>query len=368
MGGGGGGRTTERVTTSTPPGTASAPPQVLPELQPFVKRVGEVSAGALDLPQLNFARFAQDQALPVPQLSPLELAAREQIGQRGQFGIPVPAPQQLSFQQLQFLPQIAGQQVPISPFSFAGLQTSGDVANIAGQVNQPQQRGVAGQEMFLGSDFGNSPAVQAAVEGLQQEIVPAMQNQAALAGLAQSGFLPKQIGRAYARELVPLYAQGLQQQQKAASELFSQGTTLTNQQLQGLQQLRDTQSQLGQFDQARQTDALIRQTQAALGSAPQMFQLGAAEEARPIEAIKELMTFGELERSREGAQAQADLESFMRQREIAMGLANPFGSFNVVSGIPTQTTREGSTRQTGGFGLGKAILLPWLTGILYAAM
>lgn len=353
IGGGGGTREVVTQTSATPPGTMQPPPQTLPELQPFVKRVGEVSRGALDLPQLNFARFAQDQPLQVPELSPLELAARGQIEQRGQFGLPVPAPQQLEFQQLQFLPQIAGQQVPISPLSFAGLGTSGNIADIAGQVNPFQQRGLAGQEMFLGDEFGNSPAVRAAVEGLQQEIVPQIQNQAALSGLAQSGFLPQQIGRAYARELVPLYAQGLQQQQQAAREMFTGGTTLTNQQLQGLGQLRDSQVQLGQFDQARQTDALIRQTQAALGSAPQMFQLGAAEEQRPIEAMKELMTFGELERSLEGAQSQADLESFMRQREIAMGLANPFGSFNVVSGIPTQTTREGSSKQTGGIGFGK---------------
>ncbi len=210
---------------------------------------------------------------------------------QGTGGIPVPFPQQVEFGQLAGTP------------------------GIAGNINPVQNTGLQGLHQFAGGDFGNSPAVQQAVQGLQQQIIPQVQNQYAQMGLGASGALGNQIGRSYAQQLVPLYQQGMTNQLAASQNLNQAGSDITN-----------------------------RQIQANLGAAPQLFQLGAAEEARPTTALAEQQQAGGTQRAIQTAQSQANLDSYLRQREMALGLVNPFGSFSVVSALP-QTTQV--TQPTG---------------------
>ncbi len=78
MSGGGGTRTEIQQVPGPPAGG------VVPQLQPFVGRVGQLATAALGLPELDLQRFATDQTQQIPGLSPLEQNAAMQIGQRAQ--------------------------------------------------------------------------------------------------------------------------------------------------------------------------------------------------------------------------------------------------------------------------------------------
>ena len=255
MGGGGGGKTRETVVQQP-----SSGPQIAPELQPFVKSVGERGLAGLGLPQFDLSRFAQDQLFQVPGLSPLEQFGRGQIQRRTEQGYDIPQAERQAEQ------------------TFTG---------------------------FANGDMGNSAAVQQAKMGLENQIIPVIQNQAAKAGVAQSGFLPQEVGRAYARELVPLYTQGMQQQMQAGQYL----------------------NQLGQQQLGRQ-DQLIRDSS----------------------------SFGELERQLQNAQEQSKMEQYLRQREVGLGLYSPLGMMPQQSVPPSSV--ETIRRTSGGSGWLKA-LLPW---------
>ena len=246
MGGGG----QKSVTT-----TQGSDPRVVPQLEPFVRRVGQEAERAVGFPELSMQRFAAPYVQPIAGLSPLEQIATERMAQRGIFGIPVSAPEQMAF----------------------------------GQFSQFGSPG----------NLQQSPAIQSALQGLESEIIPAVQNQAALSGLAQSGFLPQEVGRAYARELVPLFQQGLTQQMEAAQQLSG---------------------------------------------------LGQREDERQVQSLRELMAGGETMRGVEQARSQAQLDDILRVRELALGLVNPFGSFGVVSGIPSEQRTKSSG---GGLSFGK---------------
>lgn len=246
--GGGGGQQREQVVSN--PG----PPQVVPELKPFVTEVGKRATRALGFPEFDLGRFAQDRIFQVPGLSGLEQMARGQIVDRAQNGIPTPEAEA------------------------AARQTYGQ---------------------YAGGNIGDSPAMKNALAGLQSQIMPQVQNQAALSGLAQSGFLPDQTARTYAQQLVPLYSQGMQNQLTGA---------------QGLQ------------------------------------QIGQAQQGRADQAIRDASSYGELDRSLQTAQEQAGMESYLRQRDVALGLQNPFGSFAVSSSPPSSVTTE---RRSSGGGLFK---------------
>lgn len=346
-GGGGGGR---ESTTQT---AQQATPQIVPELRPFVQRVGELSRSAIDFPELGLQRFATDTVLPVPGLSPMEQFVGGQVSNRLTQGIPTPLPEQVAFYQNMLMPGQVSQQVPLSQFTGQGLGTAGQIAQQAQQPTQFQQAGLNTLQQFAGGQMGNSQAVQQAVTGLQNEIVPAVQNQAARSGLAESGFLPQEIGRAYARELVPLYQQGLQQQQQAGNQLYTSGADLQDRQLRALQALRDAQMGIGGQEQALQTESLARNIQASLGTSPELRALGTTDAGRTTQALQEGLSMGQLQRSVGLAQAQAELESFLRSREMALGLVNPFGSFGAISGIPPSVTTERTMQNTGGGGMFK---------------
>ena len=320
MSGGGGGGTRD-IIQQVPGG---GPPQVLPELQPFVQRVGEISRQALDYPELNLSRFAQDRILQIPGLSGLENQAIGQIGQRSAYGIPTPRSEQAAYGGTA---NLFGTGMGAAGAGQAGL--GGAIGAGAGAT----AAGGAGLQNFVGSQFGSSPQLQQALAGLESQVLPAVQNQAAKSGLAQSGFLPQEVGRSYARELVPLYMQGMAQQQQAASNLFGGG-------MQGLLQGG------GQmFSGGMQTAGNV---------IPQLLTMAGREEQRPTEQIKEALSGGELQRSIDLARSQEEMASYQRQRQLAMGLTNPFGSVPSATATPggiTSTSEKSNT--SGGFGLGK---------------
>lgn len=345
---GGGGSQTARTTTS---GT-SGPPQLVPEFQPFGQAVGQKALEATGFPELNLQRFAQGQALQVPGLSPLEQSVGEQVANRLEFGIPVPEAQKQAFGMYASLPQTIGQAVNLSPFSQGGLETAFGLANNANLQNPYEMAGANTFSNYAGGDIGNSPAIQQALLGLQSQITPVVQNQAARVGLAQSGFLPMEIGRQYARELVPLYLKGMDQQLQAGAGLADIGSTQAQRALGGQQFLSQTQQALGSAQQQLQENAYNRYLQGVQAAAPGLESIGKTEDARSIEAMKEALAMGGLQRENEAAQAQADYDNFLKVREMALGLINPFGSFTAFSGVPNVTeTRKISGG--GGFGLGK---------------
>lgn len=376
----------ERVVTTTSGGSST--PQVLPELQPFVQRLGQLALNFLGDPNIALSSFTQGAGLTVPGLTPVEMLAQQQIADRALYGIPTPPSEFMASQYASELPWFTGQQVPVSPNTYAGLGIAQQIAaqgqnmlpmtlsGIEGLqssmgVNPITQLGITGLEQFTSpSAFGTSDAVQNALAGIRSQIQPQIENTMAKAGLSQSGFLPGEIGRAYAQELVPLYMQGLQQSQSAAgqlmqgglsqsglqagagAQLMTGGTNILEQQLRSLQNLRDSYIAVGNTEQALRTDAAARQLQATMAMVPELRQIGMQEYQRPIEAIKEAMTAGEQQRQINLAQNQALLDSYLRNREMALAYTNPFAVSGGGSSGPsrTETNREISG---GGWSFGK---------------
>lgn len=325
------------TTTTTTSGSGQ---QVLPQLSPFVGQLGQTALQALYDPNLQLGNFTQGAMMNVPGLSPLEQLAGQQVADRALYGIPTPQAENTANYYAQNLPTAAGRQVPISGYNTQGLGTIGQMAQQAQQPNQYQTQGLSGLGQFAGGDFGNSPAIQAALEGLKQEIVPVVQNQAALAGVANSGFLPNQIARTYARELVPLYMQGMGQQLQADQSLFQGGSQLQNTALQGLGTYGAAQMGLGQQEQGLGTESLNRGLQGSAVALPQLMSIAQRQEQRPQEAINEASNFGALQRQIQGAQNQSAFDAYLRNQNILLGLLNPYGGF------PTSMTAPASSNTT----------------------
>ena len=282
--------------------TQQGAPQPLPQLSEYLTRVGQIGRQALDFPELSLSRFAQDQPLPVPGLSPLEQAARGLVAQRVSTGIPTPPAEQLAFGRAAELP---GLSILPHPFEAQGIQAA---------------------QRFVGPDFGQSPAVKAAVTGLEQQIVPRIQNELARAGVAQSTLPSEFILQAYARELVPLFSQGLAQEQQAAGQLLGAGQAMAG-----------------------------RGVQTALGLSPELRAIGATQQQRPMQEIREALDMGQRERDIEQARAQSAMQSFLRQREMAIGLMGPLGLTS--SAGPATVRVESQTKPSGTFGLFKIFVL-----------
>jgi len=380
-----GGDDTERTVVNT---TGGGGARVIPELQPYVQRVGEIARGTLDDPNLWLGNFTGGAGLTIPGQSPLEMFASQQIANRGYYGIPTPPSEQTAGAYASALPGAAGTQVQVSPWMSGGLSTAGQIAQQGQSLLPFAQSGVAGLQsamapgpmtyaganaltQFTSPDaFGTSPAVQNALREIEGQILPQVQNAAAKAGLAQSGFLPEEVGRTYANALTPLYMQGLQQSQQAGqallqggiqqgglqagagNALLSGGTAALDQQLRALQNLRDTYMSLGQNEQALQTEAQMRQLQATVSMVPELRQIGFQEGQRPIQSINEMMTAGNQQRQIELAQNQSLMDAYLRNREMALGFVNPFGSFAQSSNVPSQVTTERDV-SGGGWSLGK---------------
>lgn len=237
MGGGG----SERVITQTQQGA-----QVPPELRPLF---GQTSALAGQFQRAaSLDPFAQERVFPVSPLAPLQQAAIGNV-----------------------------------PF--------------LGQAPVPEQLGILGQAGFLGGPTETSPAVQAAVQGLESQIFPRVQNQLALAGLGRSGALGQELQQQAFGSLLPVFQQGLQQQQVAAQNLANIG---------------NIQAQRG-----------FQQQQAALRA-------------------------GELQRSPEQQAIEEQRADFLRRQALAeKGLFAPLGGF-----IPSTIGQTSTSQQQGGGGGG----------------
>ena len=187
------------------------------------------------------------------------------------------------------------------PFSVPPLDPLTQLAY--GQVGQRSLFGIptppAEQQLqqYATGPLGSSQAVQSAVQNFKSVVDPVIQNSYARMGLSQAPTLAEAEGRALAGALTPIYQQGLAQQMAA------------NQYLAGRQ------------------------------------------EQRPIEALKEAQTFGELQRAAQQQQAAANVAEFQRVQNLVTSYVNPFGSFNVLSSPgPSQTTQ---TMTPTGWGFGK---------------
>ena len=353
------GDTKETTTTQTsPPGG----PQVLSELQPFLQRIGQMAYQSTFDPNLQLQNYTTGARMEVPGLTPMEQLAHQQIADRGLYGIPTPPSEATAGRYAAALPGAAGQQVPLSQNTRQGLGTSQHLMRESSQINPYSQQGLNTMQQYAGGDFGSSPAMQQALRGIERQILPAVQNQEALSGRANSGYLNDQVARAYARELVPLHMQGMQQQQAAGQQLFTSGQAGQDQYLRGLQQFRDTQMNTGQQEQQLGSEAAARGLQGAQAAIPILNQIGQQEAGRPIEAIRELMTAGGDQRQIQTAQNQAGLDAYLRNREIALSMMNPFGGFSATTSPPALQTQ---TRKSsgGGWGLSKS-LVPWIVPIL----
>ena len=256
------------TTTSTP-----APPEIAPEFQPYASAVG---TGALrHLGEFNLSDFAGNMALQVPGLNDMQRSALDRINQRFDQGIPAPEaekramdlfPYATDVSQTQiglqpnentaldiarFLPQYASQQIgsdPIRMFQYGQAQDAaanvgrttptsqirydefGNAVNVANRVGQAVgQQDLEGYgsdvlKRFAGGDVGNSPIISAAVQHLKDTINPQVENKLAKAGLGRSGELGRELGESSIGYMLPLYMQGVQQQQAAANQLIGQGT------------------------------------------------------------------------------------------------------------------------------------------------
>lgn len=131
--------------------------------------------------------------------------------------------------------------------------------------------------------------------------------------------------------------------------MLGAGTQLQSTQMQALQSLRDTQLALGQNEQALQTDAMLRQMNAAIGSAAPLSQFSQQATNQQLLPVMQAQQMGGAERGVQEQQSQADLQSYLRQRELGLSLLNPFGSYPASGGVPSTN----QTQRTSGTSFGK---------------
>ena len=233
---GGGSRVVERQIPTAPMTTIPS------QFAPFATQVGQRAEEFVQDPRVNLQQFLQPSPLTrsIPPLSPLQQFAIQQGGERAVTALPPSLGEAMSFQ------TVAGQ-----PF-----------------------------QQFIQGDIGQTPAVQSAIAGLESTIVPRIQNERARQGLANYGGLPAEVGGAYARELVPLYSQGMQQQAAMS------------------------QAAANQFLSLEQSSARAR---------------------------AEADQFGGLEREAEAQRRGQEVQEFERVFNLIQGVVNPFWNFNVLS-------------------------------------
>lgn len=295
MGGGGGGEST----TKTNPQAA----QIAPEFKDFAKQVGQRAIGHLD--EFNLSDFAGNLSRQIPGLTPLQAGAMGAVAHRFQNGIPVPqserviknlmpyqmgvAQQQIDLQSPEIqamiaagqLPGMVGQQIGVDPlryqqyyqsqavqnhvanpigmqgFEGAGIGTLGMLPGIAGQ-NANEQFGINALQQFAGGELSNSPAIQAAVAQIASTVGPAVENKMAKAGLGRSGALGQELQQAMVGTLLPLYMQGLQQQQSAGGQLAQIGSGQAQRGMQAFGTLGQAELGLGGALAGREGEAMNR--------------------------------------------------------------------------------------------------------------
>ena len=254
----GGSSTPSSNTTTT---TTAAPPQLIPQLVPYATAVGQRAVETLNNPVMQFpANYMPGPQLGIAGLQPIQQAAGQQIADQMLYGVP----------------------------------TTTGAGMAYGSLGGNDFR-----QFIDASQMGNSAAIQAARQGLESEIIPQVQNSAAQAGLAQSTFMPQQIGRAVAQQMVPLYQQGLNLQ-----------ATMANNAIQ-----------------------------------PEL-QLGQTQTANTQQALQNAMQFGQQQQNIQQAQYQSQYDQFLRNLQIALQWNAPTQNWGAV--VPGGTTSTSGTRANTG--------------------
>lgn len=266
----------------------------------------------------------------------MQRAALGDVQSRFYNGIPTPQSEQMAGGIASALPGFAGQQINVDPLRGQSLQQT---AQMGQQTFDP---GVAGLQQFASGELGNSPAIQAAVNSISQSVVPQLQNRMQSAGLGRSGAMMSELQQGMTGTLLPLYMQGLQQQQGAATQLSNMGL--------GLEGLRAQQAQLlGSRSEELGTQAMNRGLAAVLqGTLPTLQELGQRDAARDSQRIQDAFTGGALDRDIAGQMAQAQHADMLRQQALAetfhTALLGSIPSFTAFPQTQTETYRTPSSK------------------------
>lgn len=403
--GGGGSKTGSSTVVQQP-----APAQIAPEFEPYAKEVGQRALQYLNT--FNLGDFAGNNALQVPGLNDLQTSALNRVQNRFDNGIPTPQAETDLYNLMGGAQGVAGQQIGLQPQENAAYNQSQNLAGTAGQrvqtdplrlmqymnslgvQNQVGQNvgetnyenmGAQGLNQFSSGELGNSPAIQAAVQQIQNSVIPAVGNQMAKAGLGRSGAFAQELQDRMAGTLVPLYQQGLQQQQAASQQLAGIGqqeaarqenayqrnmgmenllentagtigsanegldTNALNRYISAIQNVAiPTGLQVGQDSANRQADTINRQLQTAGQQYGQLQQLGQNQQGRDTQALNEMLSGGALARDVSGQEAQAEQADVLRRQALAEVFSTAFlGSIPSLTTFPstsTETTKTPSTK------------------------
>jgi hypothetical protein len=396
--GGSGSRQGTSTVVSSP-----APAQIPPQFQPFAQQVGNRATQNLDL--FNLQDYSGNNALQVPGLNPLQTSALNRVQDRFDFGIPTPQAETQLGQNMSNASNVSQQQVGMSPFELlggaqanalpdaAGQRVATDptraaeynqAQNLSGQVGQPvgatpwESQGANTLSQFANGDLGNSPAIQSAASQIAGSVIPQVQNQMTKQGLGRSGAMDQELQSRMAGTLLPLYMQGLQQQQSAGGQLAGLGTTVAGRQenaanraMQMQQQLQTGAQNLSGTNEALDTSAINRMMQAVQQSTiPTMLGLGGnqatrqgdtinrqlaatsaqyypqlqtaqAQQGREQQSLQDMLSGGALDRDIAGQQAQSQQADMLRRQ----ALAETFGTA-MLGSIPSLTTFPQSSTDT----------------------
>jgi hypothetical protein len=401
---GGGGEKGTSTVISQP-----APPQIAPQFEPFAAKVGENALKHLE--DFNLSDYKGNMALNVPGLNPMQRSVLDAVNFRFQHGIPTPTGEQGAASLLPWmnqvsqsqvgqtpneqagtqlataLPDYASQQINADPLRFLGITSAADTKNRAAQAVGPtgleqQGTGVLGQ--FAGGDVGESPIITAAVERLNNIVNPMIENKMTAAGLGRSGEMLRELQEGSIAYMLPLFQQGLQQQQAAGQQLVAAGqqqagraenaltremgmenlfanilntdaaareglaTEALNRGVNTSQTAINTLLETGGREGNRQADTINRMLQTGATSLPSLLELGERETSRDTQRLNEMLQGGALDRDIAGQIAQAEHADVLRRQALAevfhTALLGSIPSLTTFPSTTTETTRTPSTK------------------------
>lgn len=364
------------------------------------------------LKDFNLSDFAGNNALQVPGLNGMQRSSLDRIQNRFDNGIPVPqgetdlynllgsalgvSQQQVGLQpQEQMaqdiannLPGQAGRRIDTDPLRMQQYNQSQGVQNRVSQAvgeHDYEQAGAQALGQFAGGDLGNSPAIQAAVDKISQSVIPKVGNEMAKAGLGRSGAFAQELQDRMAGTLLPLYQQGLQQQQQSGVQLAGIGGNEATRQENALQRSMgmenllenvsntiagrneglDTESlnrmvnaiqtgqlstlmSTGQNQANRQADTINRQLQTAGQQYGALAGISNNQSQRDTQALNEMISGGALDRDIAGQQSEAQHADMLRRQALAevfhTALLGSIPSLTTFPSTSTETTKTPSSK------------------------
>lgn len=310
--------------------------QVAPQWSDYFSAAGLQALNGLG--QFPLQPFSNPVTLQVPGLNDLQQGALGIIGNQTQNGIPTPYGEQALANAMPYASQVAQTQIGLQPNEQQALNYAAALPGIAGQqvgfdpifgqqyANSQQLQQVMGNAVglqnpelaalgmygampgtvgfgtnpyevlggsalanFAGGGIGNSPAMAAAEEQIRSQVTPKVLNQMAMAGLGRSGAMGAELQKQMTGTLLPLYMQGLQQQQSAGSELANLGTTQQGQIMSALGQAAQGGQQIGASQANRLTDAYNRVLQMEPSLVNQAQTIGGTRQNLATDALQRLV-------------------------------------------------------------------------------